>query len=138
MDLYRCSGVPIYASLPHFYDAHESYLKGVVGLKPNKTKHEIRILFESGVALNSTLTKPLKLLFMMKSVVNVLKYLVIVGALGGLAYSGYLFHKGSGKINITPVHKVQPNDNHSGISSVDNLFQGNVNRAMSAHSVDKY
>lgn len=47
MDLYKCTGVPLYASLPHFYDCHESYLKGVKGLKPNKTKHEIRILFES-------------------------------------------------------------------------------------------
>nr|CAI5820951.1 unnamed protein product [Callosobruchus analis] len=138
MDLYKCSGVPIYASLPHFYDAHESYLRGVVGLKPNKTEHEIRILFESGVELNRTLTKPLKMLFTMKTVVNVTKYLVILGALGGLAYSGYLFHKSSGKINITPVHKVQPNDNHSAISSVDNLYQGNINRGLSAHSVNKY
>ncbi|KAG5888615.1 hypothetical protein JTB14_037827 [Gonioctena quinquepunctata] len=46
IDLYKCSGVPIYASFPHFYDCDESYLKGVKGLKPNKTKHEIRILLE--------------------------------------------------------------------------------------------
>lgn len=46
MDLYKCIGVPIYASLPHFYDTDESYLKGVKGLKPEKTKHEIIILFE--------------------------------------------------------------------------------------------
>ncbi|CAH1963590.1 unnamed protein product [Acanthoscelides obtectus] len=179
MDLYKCSGVPVYASLPHFLDTDESYLKGVQGLKPNKTEHEIRILFESfsgsplfarkrlqfnmplepvpklelfknftetvvpmfwieeGVELNSTLTKPLKMLFMLKSVVNVTKYLVILGALGGLAYSGYLFYKSSGKVNITPVHKVQPNDSNS-ISSVNNMYQGHVNRAMSTHSVDKY
>ncbi|XP_060531540.1 uncharacterized protein LOC132705124 [Cylas formicarius] len=47
MDLFKCSGVPIYASLPHFYDSHDSYLKGVKGLQPNKEKHGIRILFES-------------------------------------------------------------------------------------------
>nr|AUF73093.1 sensory neuron membrane protein [Anoplophora chinensis] len=46
MDLYKCIGVPIYVSLPHFYETHESYLKGVKGLRPDKSKHEIIILFE--------------------------------------------------------------------------------------------
>ncbi|CAG9861579.1 unnamed protein product [Phyllotreta striolata] len=46
MDLYKCIGVPIYASMPHFYDSDESYLKGVKGLKPIKKEHEITILFE--------------------------------------------------------------------------------------------
>lgn len=46
MDLYKCTGVPIYASLPHFYDCDKSYLKLVDGLIPNKTKHSITILFE--------------------------------------------------------------------------------------------
>ncbi|XP_074041319.1 sensory neuron membrane protein 1 isoform X2 [Leptinotarsa decemlineata] len=46
MDLFKCSGVPIYVSLPHFYESDESYLRGVKGLSPNKTKHAIRILFE--------------------------------------------------------------------------------------------
>lgn len=46
IDLYKCSGVPIYASLPHFYDSDESYLKGVKGLHPNETEHRIKILFE--------------------------------------------------------------------------------------------
>nr|AIX97076.1 sensory neuron membrane protein 1 [Monochamus alternatus] len=46
MDLYKCIGVPIYATLPHFYEADEGYLKGVKGLKPEKSKHEIVILFE--------------------------------------------------------------------------------------------
>lgn len=46
MDLYKCNGVPIYASLPHFYDCDESYLKLVDGLKPNKTKHSTIVLFE--------------------------------------------------------------------------------------------
>nr|WJJ63366.1 sensory neuron membrane protein 1a [Pachyrhinus yasumatsui] len=47
MDLYKCAKVPIYVSQAHFYDSHESYLKGVKGLKPNKTKHGIKILFEA-------------------------------------------------------------------------------------------
>nr|QDD67778.1 sensory neuron membrane protein [Galeruca daurica] len=46
MDLYKCAGVPIYVSMPHFYDSDESYVKGVKGLQPNKTQHQISILFE--------------------------------------------------------------------------------------------
>uniref|UniRef100_A0AAR5PYB4 Sensory neuron membrane protein 1 n=1 Tax=Dendroctonus ponderosae TaxID=77166 RepID=A0AAR5PYB4_DENPD len=46
MDLYRCAKIPLYVSLPHFYDSHESYLKGVKGLKPDVEKHGIRIMFE--------------------------------------------------------------------------------------------
>ncbi|KAL1489742.1 hypothetical protein ABEB36_013677 [Hypothenemus hampei] len=46
MDLYKCAGIPIYVSQPHFYDSDESYLKGVRGLKPEVEKHAIRILFE--------------------------------------------------------------------------------------------
>lgn len=46
MDLFRCKGVPIYASLPHFYDCDKGYLDLVDGLTPNKTKHNIKILFE--------------------------------------------------------------------------------------------
>lgn len=47
MDLYKCAKIPLYVSLPHFYDSHESYLKGVKGLKPDVEKHGIRIMFES-------------------------------------------------------------------------------------------
>ncbi|KAL3265255.1 hypothetical protein HHI36_009469 [Cryptolaemus montrouzieri] len=46
MDLFKCIGVPIYVSLPHFYDSDESYLRTVKGLNPNKEKHSIEILFE--------------------------------------------------------------------------------------------
>ncbi|KAJ8971698.1 hypothetical protein NQ317_014681 [Molorchus minor] len=47
MDLYKCAGVPIYASLPHFYESDLSYVNGVKGLFPEKEKHQIIILFES-------------------------------------------------------------------------------------------
>ncbi|KAH1021509.1 hypothetical protein HUJ04_011014, partial [Dendroctonus ponderosae] len=46
IDLYRCAKIPLYVSLPHFYNSHESYLKGVKGLKPDVAKHGIRIMFE--------------------------------------------------------------------------------------------
>nr|QKV34981.1 Sensory neuron membrane protein 1a [Dendroctonus adjunctus] len=46
MDLYKCAKIPLYVSLPHFYDSHETYLKGVKGLKPDAEKHGIRIMFE--------------------------------------------------------------------------------------------
>ncbi|KAJ3662444.1 hypothetical protein Zmor_006794 [Zophobas morio] len=47
MDLFKCVGVPIYVSLPHFYESDESYLRGIKGLNPNKKEHGIQILFES-------------------------------------------------------------------------------------------
>ncbi|XP_044254441.1 sensory neuron membrane protein 1 [Tribolium madens] len=47
MDLFKCAGVPVYVSLPHFYESDESYVKGVVGLNPNKEDHGIQILFEA-------------------------------------------------------------------------------------------
>ncbi|KAJ8915889.1 hypothetical protein NQ315_015502 [Exocentrus adspersus] len=46
MDLYKCVGVPMYVTLPHFYEADESYSKGVRGMRPDRSKHEIIILFE--------------------------------------------------------------------------------------------
>lgn len=46
IDLFKCAGVPIYASMPHFYDCHEMYVKGIKGLSPNKKDHGIQILFE--------------------------------------------------------------------------------------------
>lgn len=46
-DLFRCSGVPMIASLPHFYKA-EQLLDGVAsGLHPNKHDHGIEILLEN-------------------------------------------------------------------------------------------
>lgn len=42
IDLFNCMGVPIIATLPHFYDAHPSLLDNVKsGLEPNKKDHEI-------------------------------------------------------------------------------------------------
>lgn len=46
MDLMKCVGIPMYASLPHFYESDESYVNGVIGLNPNEEEHGIRILFE--------------------------------------------------------------------------------------------
>lgn len=46
MDLYKCGGIPIYISMPHFYDSDKSYLEGIEGLNPNQEDHEISILFE--------------------------------------------------------------------------------------------
>lgn len=34
-------GIPIVASQPHFYDAHEDYQNGVRGLNPNAEEHGI-------------------------------------------------------------------------------------------------
>lgn len=39
MDLMPCTGAPAIASLPHFYDSHEDYVKSVRGLHPEEDKH---------------------------------------------------------------------------------------------------
>lgn len=46
IDLFKCSGMPMIASLPHFYKA-EKLLDGIEsGLNPNKEQHGIEMLFE--------------------------------------------------------------------------------------------
>ncbi|XP_014214799.1 sensory neuron membrane protein 1-like isoform X2 [Copidosoma floridanum] len=53
IDTYRCTGVPIVLSHPHFYLGDETYLRMVHGLNPSKDKHEIWLEFEplTGVPL---------------------------------------------------------------------------------------
>ncbi|BES93072.1 Sensory neuron membrane protein 1 [Nesidiocoris tenuis] len=55
VDLTKCQGAPLIGTLPHFYLADESYLDGVVGLRPNKDKHEIIFVMEpiTGVPLQA-------------------------------------------------------------------------------------
>lgn len=47
MDITKCSGNPVVASLPHFYLTDESYLQKVKGLHPEEEKHSIEVLLES-------------------------------------------------------------------------------------------
>lgn len=45
-DLYRCMGLPLYATLPHFYKA-EQLLEGIEsGLVPNETYHKLYMNLE--------------------------------------------------------------------------------------------
>ncbi|XP_054260495.1 sensory neuron membrane protein 1-like [Macrosteles quadrilineatus] len=46
LDALKCQGAPIVVSHPHFYEASQQYLDGVVGLKPDKEKHGIKIILE--------------------------------------------------------------------------------------------
>ncbi|XP_057661882.1 sensory neuron membrane protein 1-like [Diorhabda carinulata] len=168
MDLYKCVGVPIYVSLPHFYDSDKSYLNGVKGLKPNKTKHQISILFEQltggpvsvkkrlqfsmplepnqkvdlfknfsstvipifwveeGIDLNSTFTKPIKMLYTMKKAVNITKWLILLASVAGLIASGYLFFKNNQTISITSVKDIKKTAPVSGISTVNGHMNGSV------------
>ncbi|KAL7736287.1 hypothetical protein ACLKA6_002956 [Drosophila palustris] len=54
MDLLRCSGSPLIASLPHFYQADPKLLDDVEGLSPSKDKHASILIFEqlSGTVLS--------------------------------------------------------------------------------------
>lgn len=46
MDLTKCIGAPLVASLPHFFQADQSYIEGVKGLNPNFEDHAVYIYFE--------------------------------------------------------------------------------------------
>ncbi|XP_070066704.1 sensory neuron membrane protein 1 [Drosophila virilis] len=54
MDLVRCSGTPLMASLPHFYQADQKLLAEVEGVQPTAAKHASILIFEqfSGTVLS--------------------------------------------------------------------------------------
>ncbi|XP_034102036.1 sensory neuron membrane protein 1-like [Drosophila albomicans] len=54
MDLVRCSGLPMVASLPHFFQAQPELVTQVEGLWPSKDKHASTLIFEqlSGTVLS--------------------------------------------------------------------------------------
>lgn len=41
------STVPIFISFPHFYLADSSYRQPIIGMKPNQTLHEFKMILES-------------------------------------------------------------------------------------------
>lgn len=41
------SSLPIFISFPHFYLADKSYIKSIVGMKPNRTLHEFKMILDS-------------------------------------------------------------------------------------------
>ncbi|KAJ9589993.1 hypothetical protein L9F63_016885, partial [Diploptera punctata] len=49
-DMTNCIGVPIIASLPHFYLAHPDYQNEIYGMNPVKEKHEMYFIFEPTTA----------------------------------------------------------------------------------------
>lgn len=47
IDLFKCSGSPMFASLPHFFLTDPKLLEGIEsGLNPSKEKHGITMLVE--------------------------------------------------------------------------------------------
>lgn len=41
------SALPIYISFPHFYLADESYIQPIIGMKPNNTLHEFKMILDN-------------------------------------------------------------------------------------------
>jgi hypothetical protein len=39
-------GAPLIGSNPHFYNGDSRYISGVIGLNPNKSKHETFLILE--------------------------------------------------------------------------------------------
>lgn len=46
MDLFNCTGVPVYVSLPHFLECDKFYQDSVKGLNPKRKDHIVKIIFE--------------------------------------------------------------------------------------------
>ncbi|KAJ8927991.1 hypothetical protein NQ314_019519 [Rhamnusium bicolor] len=146
MDLYKCSGAPIYTTGSPVYA--KKRLQFSMPLQPNPkvdlfnnfTDTVLPMFWvEEGVALNITFTKQLKDFFKIKKIVKISKWIILLGSLGGIAAAGYLFYTNTGKADITPVHKVQPSEVvKSAISTINgNNLGGQVNHVMSTES-EKY
>lgn len=41
------NALPIYISFPHFYLADETYRQSILGMKPNKTLHEFKMILDN-------------------------------------------------------------------------------------------
>lgn len=63
IDLYKCSGMPMLASLPHFFMTDPKLLEGIAsGLNPNKDQHGIYMFFEIVSNRNRWKTRTLSLI----------------------------------------------------------------------------
>jgi len=47
LDLCENSGIPIFISFPHFYLADKSYKEVIIGMEPNQTLHEFKMILEN-------------------------------------------------------------------------------------------
>ncbi|XP_053979000.1 sensory neuron membrane protein 1-like isoform X1 [Hylaeus volcanicus] len=123
-DLYKCMGVPLVGSQPHFFGADKKYLQMVDGLDPDEEKHDLSMDFEPMTAtpivahtrlqfnmlvgpvekfklmkkfpecllpifwieedfnLPDKLMKKLKMVFMLKRIIGILKYITIFVGMG--------------------------------------------------------
>lgn len=82
---------------------------------------------EESVALNSTYVNQIKDLFKIMKIMNVMKWVVLVGSILGMGAGGFMYFKQGNQVNITPVRKVQPSNNgqQSNTTSVISLIHQN-------------
>ncbi|KAK0178811.1 hypothetical protein PV327_007660 [Microctonus hyperodae] len=64
-------GAPAFMSLPHFYLADESYRNSIVGMKPDKTKHEFSLAVQNDFGLPLHVRGRLQLNLLLQPIKNI-------------------------------------------------------------------
>lgn len=102
---------------------------------------------EESISLNATYVKQLKDFFKIMKIMDVVKWVVLVGSMLGMGVGGFMYFKQGGEVSITPVRKVHPSNGQSKTTSVislvhQNSVNGNDNDGHrmrpSGHEFDKY
>lgn len=80
---------------------------------------------EESVSLNATYVNQLKDFFKIMKIMDVVKWVVLVGSMLGMGTGGFLYFKQGSAVNITPVRKVNPSNGNSKTTSVISLVHQN-------------
>lgn len=67
-DISVCKGAPAFVSFPHFYLADPSYTNAVVGMKPDREKHDFRMTLDKVTATPLDVKASLQINILMESV----------------------------------------------------------------------
>ncbi|XP_076264060.1 sensory neuron membrane protein 1-like [Rhynchophorus ferrugineus] len=71
LDLTTCQGAPVLVSFPHFLNADEKYVQGVIGVRPEKKLHETYVTLEPISGTPLSLSKRVQFNMFVRSVPNI-------------------------------------------------------------------